>query len=317
MQPAQSAPHQRNKSGYSTRAETLYFKEVSEHQILSYEDEVRLSQMVECGLTAARALATAVGHPSNERELAVIAEQGDQASRYLVESNLRLVVWMARRYLGLGLPLLDLVQEGNLGLQQAVWHFDWRRGVRFSTYAYWWIRQSLVCAVRKQGRAIRLPIELQSNVSATMRAEAALREEFGREATPAEVATYLGIPQEVVDEVHMAVTPVVSLDSPASRDGEYTWEEVIPDTTTTDLGAARVLQEELSQQVQALLGGLEEFEREIVSLRFGLNKQGPYSVRELAAKIGVSRGTIRGVLEHAIAKLRSQARSNTELFQAA
>jgi RNA polymerase sigma factor (sigma-70 family) len=313
-----SRTHRRSRG--STSPETLYFNEVAEHELISAEEEVRLSQVVEQGQAAARILATAgpvVDGDVGPEALAQLVEEGDQASRHLIEANLRLVVWIARRYVGLGLPLLDLVQEGNIGLQQAVWHFDWRRGVRFSTYAFWWIRQGIVAAVRSQARPIRLPAEVQSHVLACRRAEALLREELGREPTLAEVARHLGVSEQAVDQARLAIEPVVSLEAPSSHNGDYTWEDVLADENDQGSGPSEVARYETTHEVQTLLDGLDTYERSIVALRFGLNGRGPYSVRELAEATGVSRAKIREVLDQAIAKLRREVRGQELELEAA
>jgi RNA polymerase sigma factor (sigma-70 family) len=315
---ATSVDGARRVSGSSTLPTTLYFNEVAEHDLLTAEEELGLCKAVDQGLAAARLLAT-LSEPGESPEvvsLALLVEEGVNASRTLVEANLRLVVWVARRYVGLGLPLLDLVQEGNIGLQQAVWHFDWRRGVRFGTYAYWWIRQGIVAGLRAQGRPIRLPADMQTSVVAVRRAEVALRDEYGREPTVAEIAQRVGVSEQVVDNVHLAVTPVVSLDSPFTRDSAYTWEEVIADETGHDSGPAQVMRDEMTQEVQTLLGGLDTYERNIVALRFGLDGRGPYSVREIADSLGVGRATIRESLDRAICKLRRHAAAHADMFEA-
>jgi RNA polymerase sigma factor (sigma-70 family) len=312
-----TAARPRSNSNSSTQPTTLYFNEVAEHDLLTAEEELDLCKAVDRGLAASRLLANLSdsGESAEALSLAMLVEEGLQASRKLVEANLRLVVWVARRYVGLGLPLLDLVQEGNIGLQQAVWHFDWRRGVRFGTYAYWWIRQGMVAGLRAQGRPIRLPAELQTNVVAVRRAEVALRDEYGREPTVAETAQRVGVSEQVVDNVHLAITPVVSLDTPFTRNSPYTWEEVLADESGHDSGPAQVMRDEMTHDVQTLLGGLDTYERNIVALRFGLDGRGPYSIREIADALGVGRATIRELLDRAICKLRRRAAGHAEMFE--
>jgi RNA polymerase primary sigma factor len=308
------------RSRPAPRPEALYFSEVAEYGMLSAEEEATLSQTIERGVAAARALASGISAAPDGREpagLSSLVEEGNAASRCLIESNLRLVVWIARRYVGMGVPLLDLVQEGNLGLHQAVWHFDWRRGVRFSTYAYWWIRQAIVAAIRSQGRAIRLPAEVQANVTATRQAETALRDEFGREPTPDEIAHWRGVSEQTVDQARTAVSPLVSLDEPCSRDAKYTWQEVIADDGAQSSGLIRVVQHETADQLCALLDVLDRAERTVVALRFGLDNRGPYSVRELAKAMGASRAEIRALLDRAMAKLRRHAMSLGAALEAA
>jgi DNA-directed RNA polymerase sigma subunit (sigma70/sigma32) len=308
------------RSHGSTRPELLYFTDLAEHEMLSAEQEVTLSRTIECGVAAARALATGTPVAIDRAEtarLSSLVEDGNEAGRCLIESNLRLVVWIARRYAGMGVPLLDLVQEGNLGLHHAVWHFDWRRGVRFSTYAYWWIRQAIVAAMRSQGRSIRLPAEVQANITAVRRAEAALREEFSHEPTLAEIAQRAGVSEQTVDQARTALTPVVSLDEPCSRDARYTWQEVIPDERAHSSGLVRVEQDETAKQLRTLLDVLDHTERTVVELRFGLDDRGPYSVRELAEAMGASRAEIRELLDRAMAKVRRHAKPMAEKFNAA
>jgi len=214
-------------------AGAMYLREIAHHELLTAQEEVSLAQRLEAGKAALRELATAdeTLDPESRIELEERAEDGDKARRRLIECNLRLVVSVARRYLGRGLSFLDLVQEGNIGLQIGVEKYDWRRGFRFSTYVYWWIRQAVTRAIADQSRTIRLPVHVTEFLTKTARAERELAADLGREPTVDEVAQYLDIDPERINEARRAARMPLSLETPLGEDGELTRGDLIGDDT--------------------------------------------------------------------------------------
>ena len=214
----------------------MYLREIAHHELLTAQEEVSLAQRLEAGKAALRELATADETLDAEHriELEHLVEDGERARRRLIECNLRLVVSVARRYLGRGLSFLDLVQEGNIGLQIGVEKYDWRRGFRFSTYVYWWIRQAVTRAIADQSRTIRLPVHVTEFLTKTARAERELAAELGREPTVDEVAQYLDIDPERINEARRAARMPLSLETPLGEDGELTRGDLIGDDTAAE-----------------------------------------------------------------------------------
>src|SRR5215216_3945039 len=193
----------------------LYLDEIGQHRLLTAEDEVRLAQAYEAGLDARRKLADCAADDPARPGLEAVAERGERARRTMIESNLRLVVSIARRFSATGLPLSDLVQEGNLGLLRAVERFDWRRGVKFSTYATWWVKQAIARGAADRGaRAIRLPVHVDEQVGRLRRTQTRLHEELGREPTDDELAQELSLSVERVVQLQSAAQAITSLDIP-------------------------------------------------------------------------------------------------------
>jgi RNA polymerase primary sigma factor len=280
----------------------LYLDEIGQHRLLTAEDEVRLAQAYEAGLDARRRLAFAAADDPARPGLEAVAERGERARRTMIESNLRLVVSIARRFSATGLPLSDLVQEGNLGLLRAVERFDWRRGVKFSTYATWWVKQAIARGAADRGaRAIRLPVHVHEQVGRLRRAQARLAELLGREPSTDELAAELRLPVEGVMRLQ-AAQAITSLDTPVGDDGAAL-QDLLEDQQAVrpDEQALEAVGREVLEQV---LAALPERPRRVLVLRFGLDSGTPRTLEEVAAVLGVSRERARQMEVRALATLR-------------
>jgi len=281
----------------------LYLDEVGQHRLLTRQDEVRLSQAFEAGLDARRELdGLAPGDP-RQPALVATAKRGEQARTTMVESNLRLVISVARRFSSTGMPLEDLVQEGNLGLLRAVEKFDWRRGFKFSTYATWWIRQAIVRGAADRGvRAIRLPVHVDERVARLRRGQARLRGQLGREPSDAELAAHLDLPVGRAALLMEIARAVASLDAPVGDDG-VVLGDLLADQGALDPG--ELAAEAVGQRALArALGSLPERERKLLTLRFGLDSGTARTLQEVGAIMGFSRERARQLERKALAALR-------------
>ncbi|MGH2351106.1 MAG: sigma-70 family RNA polymerase sigma factor [Chloroflexota bacterium] len=295
-------------------AEALYMRDIRRYNLLTAEEEVNLAETREVGEAAAERLrGLPLNHPKRP-ELEPLARAGAGARRRLIECNLRLVVSVARKYAGRGMPLLDLVQEGNIGLDRAVSKYDPRTGYRFSTYAYWWIRQAVSRALADQGRVIRLPVHVVERLTAIARVSRELEQQEGRRPSPAEVAERLGIPQLQVEEALRASRATLSLEKPLGLDGDSD-DLTLGDALADDLGlapdalASRTL---LVNELECVLQSLTPREQVVLKLRFGLGKgeadkeTGPaYTLAEIGEELGMSRERVRQIEAEALAKLRN------------
>ena len=282
----------------------MYLDGIGQYPLLSSEDEVRLAQTIEEGRQAAAELA-AGGEltPARTALLRRRKRAGERAFEQFVNSNLRLVVSIAKRYQGSHLPMLDLIQEGNIGLMHAVEKFDWRRGFKFSTYATWWIRQSIGRGIDNTGRAVRLPIHTGDQVRRLIRARSTLEGQLGRTPTLAELADNVGMPEHDVSTLLKLVVEPVSLASPIGADGDTELADVMADElspTPFDEVAKDMLSEELGK----LMSHLGERERQILCLRYGLDRGEPRTLDEVGAEVGLTRERIRQIERAALAKLR-------------
>jgi len=287
----------------ATNPELIYLREIRRTRLLQPAEEVALAQQREAGQQARRALARGGLDPAARAELEEVVRRGEEARQRLIESNLRLVATVARRYLGRGLTFLDLVQEGNLGLQRAVERYDWRRGFRFSTYAYWWIRQAVTRAIAEHSRPIRLPVHMAEQMGRLNSAAGELQTQLGRPPSPTELAERLDLPPQRVRELITATRSTISLEAPIGEDGSLL-AEVIPDTTPSPADEV-----EASLLATALDAALREYltprELELVRLRFGLDRGGPErSLSEVARAFGISRERVRQIEATAIQRLR-------------
>lgn len=298
-------------------AGAMYLREIAHHELLTAQEEVSLAQRLEGGKAALRELATADETlPANRRmELEHDAEDGERARRRLIECNLRLVVSVARRYLGRGLSFLDLVQEGNIGLQIGVEKYDWRRGFRFSTYVYWWIRQAVTRAIADQSRTIRLPVHVTEFLTKTARAERELAAELGREPSVDEVAQFLDIDPERINEARRAARMPLSLETPLGEDGELTRGDLIGDDTAAEAARESSEASDLSERLESALDELHPRERQVLRLRFGLDRGHERTLGEVGEELGVSRERIRQIEAEALAKLRRMPRLRRELLE--
>ena len=243
--------------------------------------------------------------PEQEVSLAQRLESGDaDAAEQFTVSNLRLVVSIAKHYTGRGLPLIDLIQEGNIGLMRAVERYDWRRGFKFSTYATWWIRQAITRAIADKGRAVRLPVHVHELIGKVSIARHRLTQELGREPTQEELAAHLGVEKERLDDVRAAMRVPSSLDQPVGEDLDSSIAELLPDPDSPD--PEESVGEDWSRQAasQLLAETLSERERLVMELRLGFSTGNPSTLDEIGAYLGVTRERVRQIESRALGKLR-------------
>jgi RNA polymerase sigma factor (sigma-70 family) len=283
----------------------LYLTDIGQYPLLTKDDEVRLSQAIEKGAAAAEEVA-ACGRslsPARNRELRRAIRQGAEAERTFVQSNLRLVVSIAKKYQASGLPLLDLIQEGNLGLMHAVEKFDWRKGFKFSTYATWWIRQAITRGIANTGRTIRLPVHAGDTLARVQKARIRLELKLGRPATVRELSVDVEMPEDRVTEALRFAAEPLSLSEPLRVDGDAELGDLVQDRSAEspfEVAATAMLPEEILR----LLSPLDEREREIVKLRFGLDRGEPRTLEEVGEHFNLTRERIRQIEARAMSKLR-------------
>ncbi|MBC8194546.1 MAG: sigma-70 family RNA polymerase sigma factor [Acidimicrobiia bacterium] len=283
----------------------LYLTDIGQYPLLTKEGEVRLAQQIEKGAAAREELdKTGDGlTPARRREMRRNLRRGDEAVRTFVQSNLRLVVSIAKKYQASGLPLLDLIQEGNLGLMHAVEKFDWRKGFKFSTYATWWIRQAITRGIANTGRTIRLPVHAGDTLARLQKARSRLELRFGRPATLAELAVEVEMTEEKVTEALRFAAEPLSLSEPLREDGDAELGDVVEDRSADspfEVAATALLPEEISR----LLAPLDSREREILKLRFGLDRGEPRTLEEVGDHFELTRERIRQIEARAMSKLR-------------
>jgi len=282
----------------------LYLTDIGQYPLLTKDDEVRLAQAIEAGAAArAEMEAAATLTPAKKRELRRQLKQGEDAERTFVQSNLRLVVSIAKKYQASGLPLLDLIQEGNLGLMHAVEKFDWRKGFKFSTYATWWIRQAITRGIANTGRTVRLPVHAGDLLTRVTKARGRLEGQLGRRPTVGELAADLELEEEKVTEILRHAAEPLSLSEPLREDGDAELGDVVEDRSAVspfDAAAASLL----SGEVAKMLVALDEREREILRLRFGLDRGEPRTLDEVGEHFSLTRERIRQIEARAMSKLR-------------
>ncbi|MFG3017678.1 RNA polymerase sigma factor [Streptomyces sp. NPDC048254] len=284
-----------------------YLREIGRIPLLTAAEEVELARRVEAGLFAEERLGSA---PDLDSELALdldrLVVMGRMAKRRLIEANLRLVVSVAKRYVGRGLTMLDLVQEGNLGLIRAVEKFDYARGYKFSTYATWWIRQAMSRALADQARTIRVPVHVVELINRVVRVQRRMLQERGYEPTPEEVAAHLDLAPERVGEVLRLAQEPVSLHAPVGEEDDVALGDLIEDgdaASPVESAAFLLLREHL----EAVLSTLGERERKVVQLRYGLADGRPRTLEEIGRIFGVTRERIRQIESKTLNKLRDHA----------
>jgi len=282
----------------------LYLTDIGQYPLLTKEDEVRLAQAIEKGKAAAEELEAAIDlKVARKRELRRWARKGRDAEYTFVQSNLRLVVSIAKKYQASGLPLLDLIQEGNLGLMHAVEKFDWRKGFKFSTYATWWIRQAITRGIANTGRTIRLPVHAGDTLARLQKARARLETKLGRPATLRELSTEVDMTEAKVTEALRFAAEPLSLSDPLREDGDAELGDVVEDRSAEspfEAAATSLLPDEISR----LLAPLDEREREILKLRFGLDRGEPRTLEEVGEYFNLTRERIRQIEARAMSKLR-------------
>ncbi len=263
----------------------MYLKEIGKVPLLSADEEIELAQLMEEG-----------------------GEAGEEAKKKLAEANLRLVVSIAKRYVGRGMLFLDLIQEGNLGLIKAVEKFDYHKGYKFSTYATWWIRQAITRAIADQARTIRIPVHMVETINKLIRVSRQLLQELGREPTPEEIAAAMGMPVERVREILKISQEPVSLETPIGEEedshlGDFIQDDNVP--VPADAAAFTLLKEQLVE----VLGTLTEREQKVLRLRFGLDDGRARTLEEVGKEFNVTRERIRQIEAKALRKLRHPSRS--------
>ena len=283
----------------------LYLTDIGQYTLLTKDDEVRLAKAIEAGKEAGEEMAKAKTLTATKRrELRKAIRDGEVAERAFVQSNLRLVVSIAKKYQASGLPLLDLIQEGNLGLMHAVEKFDWRKGFKFSTYATWWIRQAITRGIANTGRTIRLPVHAGDTLARLQKARSRLELKYGRPATLAELSKEVEMPEDKVTEALRFAAEPLSLSEPLREDGDAELGDVVEDRSAEspfETAATALLPEE----IQRLLAPLDEREREILRLRFGLGGSGEgRTLEEVGEHFNLTRERIRQIEARAMSKLR-------------
>jgi RNA polymerase primary sigma factor len=297
----------------------IYLREIGRVPLLTAQDEVDLAKSIEAGLFAEEKLQAASpssAPPANARdagrgaqlaELAMLAAEGMHAKQRLIEANLRLVVSIAKRYIGRGLVFLDLIQEGNLGLIRAVEKFDYTKGYKFSTYATWWIRQAITRAIADQARTIRIPVHMVETINKMARIQRQLHQDLGREATPDEIAAEMGLSTERVAEIQRIAQEPVSLQSPIGEEDSDLGDFIEDADAVVPMEAAAFIM--LQDQLEQVLDNLTIREQRIIQLRFGLTDGHPRTLEEVGREFGVTRERIRQIESKTLAKLRHPSRA--------
>ena len=292
----------------------MYLKEIGKVDLLTASEEVDLAMKIEAGLKATEELERAEEEGveltrRERRRLTRVEQVGLDAKDQLIEANLRLVVSIAKRYVGRGMLFLDLIQDGNLGLIRAVEKFDYTKGFKFSTYATWWIRQAITRAIADQARTIRIPVHMVETINKLVRIQRQLLQELGREPTPEEIGEQMDMTAERVREIQKINQEPVSLETPIGEEEDSQLGDFIEDHEAVrpdDAAGFSMLQE----QLQMVLDGLAERERKVIELRFGLKDGHPRTLEEVGREFGVTRERIRQIESKTLAKLRHPSRSS-------
>lgn len=281
----------------------LYLADIGQYKLLDKEGEVRLAKAIEEGNKAEAELADPTLTLARRRELERQKRNGERATRKFAQSNLRLVVSIAKKYQASGLPLLDLIQEGNLGLMHAVEKFDWRKGFKFSTYATWWIRQAITRGIANTGRTIRLPVHAGDTLSRLKKARTYLEHKYGRPATLKEIAVEVDLPEEKVTEALRFAAEPLSLSEPLREDGDAQLGDLVEDSTAAS-PFEEAAKEMLPEEVKRLLSPLDDREKEVLVMRFGIDRGEPRTLEEVGDHFNLTRERIRQIEARAMCKLR-------------
>ncbi len=292
----------------------MYLKEIGKVDLLTASEEVDLAMKIEAGLDASDKLEK---HENGEleltraemRRLMRVEQVGLDAKQALISANLRLVVSIAKRYVGRGMLFLDLIQEGNLGLIRAVEKFDYEKGFKFSTYATWWIRQAITRAIADQARTIRIPVHMVETINKLVRVQRQLLQDLGRDPTPEEIGAEMDMSADRVREIQKISQEPVSLETPIGEEEDSQLGDFIEDSQAVvpaDAASFSMLQEQLAQ----VLDGLADRERKVIELRFGLVNGHPHTLEEVGREFGVTRERIRQIESKTLAKLRHPSRSS-------
>lgn len=291
----------------------MYLKEIGKVDLLTASEEVDLAMKIQAGTEATAQLEAAERGEieltrADQRRLMRVEQVGLDAKQQLISANLRLVVSIAKRYVGRGMLFLDLIQEGNLGLIRAVEKFDYTKGFKFSTYATWWIRQAITRAIADQARTIRIPVHMVETINKMVRVQRQLLQDLGRDPTPEEIAAEMGISADRVREIQKISQEPVSLETPIGEEEDSQLGDFIEDTSAVappDAAAESMLREQLDQ----VLDGLADRERKVIKFRFGLEDGHPRTLEEVGKEFGVTRERIRQIESKTLAKLRHPSRS--------
>ena len=291
----------------------MYLKEIGKVDLLTADEEVHLAMKIEAGTDATEKLEAAENGETEltraeMRRLMRIEQVGLDAKQQLISANLRLVVSIAKRYVGRGMLFLDLIQEGNLGLIRAVEKFDYTKGFKFSTYATWWIRQAITRAIADQARTIRIPVHMVETINKLIRVQRQLLQDLGRDPTPEEIADEMGISAERVREIQKISQEPVSLETPIGEEEDSQLGDFIEDASAVappDAASESMLRE----QLDSVLDGLAERERKVIKFRFGLEDGHPRTLEEVGREFGVTRERIRQIESKTLAKLGHPSRS--------
>jgi len=287
----------------------MYLKEIGRVALLTAQEEVDLAKRIEAGVLATDKLESN-GKLADEklRELRWEQRDGARAKRHLVEANLRLVVSIAKRYVGRGMAFLDLIQEGNLGLIRAVEKFDYEKGFKFSTYATWWIRQAITRAIADQARTIRIPVHMVETINKLVRIQRQLLQDLGREPTAAEIAEQMELSPEKVREIQKISQEPVSLETPVGEEEDSNLGDFIEDSDAP-VPLERASFKLLQEQLETVLHTLSNREKQVIEMRFGLKDGQPRTLEEVGKTFGVTRERIRQIESKTLSKLRHPSRS--------
>ncbi|GAA4296466.1 RNA polymerase sigma factor [Actinomadura luteofluorescens] len=286
----------------------IYLREIGRVPLLTAEDEVELAKSIEAGLFAEEKMArTAVLARGELLDLELLSREGARAKQRLIEANLRLVVSIAKRYVGRGMLFLDLIQEGNLGLIRAVEKFDYTKGFKFSTYATWWIRQAITRAIADQARTIRIPVHMVETINKLVRVQRQMHQDLGREPSPEEIGLEMGLSPVRVVEIQRIAQEPVSLQSPIGEEDSDLGDFIEDADAVVPMEAAAFIL--LQDQLEDILATLSEREQRIIQLRFGLVDGHPRTLEEVGREFGVTRERIRQIESKTLAKLRHPSRA--------